>query len=68
VFLGQGLRPASVYASDFILLACNINWDEETLMSQLHWGLRDNVKDLLLSMPHPQTLNEAISQAVKYDS
>jgi hypothetical protein len=35
-------------------------------MSQFHWGLQDDVKDLLLSMPDPQTLNEAISQAVKY--
>jgi hypothetical protein len=37
-------------------------------MSQFHWGLRDDVKDLLLSMRDPQTLNEAISQAVKYDN
>jgi hypothetical protein len=49
-------------------LACDINWDEEALMSQFHWGLRDDVKDLLLSMPDPQTLNEAISQAVKCDN
>jgi hypothetical protein len=57
--------PASVYASDFRLLACDINWDEEALINQFHWGLRDDVKDLLLCMPDPQTLNEAISQAVK---
>jgi hypothetical protein len=37
-------------------------------MNQFHWGLRDDVKDLLLSMPDPQTLNEAISQAMKYDN
>ena len=37
-------------------------------MSQFHWGLQDNVKDLLLSTLDPQTLNEAISQAVKYDN
>jgi hypothetical protein len=61
-------RPASVYALDFILLACDINWDEEALLSQFHWGLRDNVKDLLLSRPNRQTLNEAISQAVKCDN
>jgi hypothetical protein len=34
--LQQGARPASVYASDFKLLACDINWDEEALMSQFH--------------------------------
>jgi hypothetical protein len=37
-------------------------------MSKFHWELRDDVKDLLLYMPDPQTLNEAISQAVKCDN
>jgi hypothetical protein len=37
-------------------------------MSQFHWGLRDDVKDLLLFLPDPRTLNEAISQAVKCDN
>jgi hypothetical protein len=49
---------ASVYASNFRLLVSDINWNEEALMNQFHWGLRDDVKDLLLSMPDPQTLNE----------
>jgi hypothetical protein len=66
--LRQGSHPASIYASDFKLLACYINWNKESLMRQFHWGLRDDVKDLLLSMPDPETLNEAISQAVKYDN
>jgi hypothetical protein len=66
--LRQGSRSASVYASDFRQLACDINWDEEALMSQFHWGLRDDVKDLLLSLSDPQTLSEAISQAVKCDN
>ena len=66
--LQQGSRSASVYASDFRQLACDINWDEEALKSQFYWGLRDDVKDLLLSLPDPQTINEAISQAVKCDN
>lgn len=66
--LRQGTRSASVYASDFRQLACDINWDEEALMSQFYWGLKDDVKDLLLSLPDPRTLNEAISQAVKCDN
>jgi hypothetical protein len=37
-------------------------------MSQFHWEVRDDVKDLLLSMHDPQTLNEAISQVVKCDN
>jgi hypothetical protein len=66
--LQQGAHLASVYASNFRLLKCDINWDEEELMRQFHWELRDNVKDLLLSMLDPQTLNEAINQAVKCDN
>jgi len=66
--LRQGSRSASVYASDFRQLACDINWGEEALVSQFYWGLKDDVKDLLLSLPDPQTLNEAISQAVKCDN
>lgn len=66
--LRQGARSASVYASDFRQLASDINWGEEALVSQFYWGLRDDVKDLLLSLPDPQTLNEAISQAVKCDN
>jgi hypothetical protein len=66
--LRQELRHASIYASNFKLLACDINWNKEALMSQFHWGLQDDVKDLLLSMSDPQTLDEAISQAVKCDN
>ena len=66
--LRQGTRSASIYASDFRQLASDINWGEEALVSQFYWGLRDDVKDLLLSLPDPQTLNEAISQAVKCDN
>lgn len=66
--LRQGARSTSIYASDFRQLACDINWDEEALISQFYWGLRDDVKDLLLTLPDPQTLNEAISQAVKCDN
>ena len=36
-------------------------------MCQFHRGLKDNVKDLLLNLPDPRTLDEAISQAVKCD-
>lgn len=66
--LRQGARSASVYASDFRQLASDINWGEEALMSQFYWGLRDDVKDLLLSLPDPRTLDEAISQAAKCDN
>lgn len=57
-----------VYVSDFRQLACDINWNKETLMNQFYWDLRANVKDLLLSLSNSQMLNEAISKVVKYDN
>ena len=43
----QGDRSASAYAADFRLLASNIPWDDQALMEQFHYGLRNDVKDLL---------------------
>ena len=60
--LRQGDRPASAYVADSCLLACDIPWDEEALMEQFRFGVRNNVKDLLLTFPEePKSLTEAIS-------
>ncbi len=37
-------------------------------MSQFYRGLRDDIKDLLLALPDPQTLNEAINQVTNCDN
>jgi hypothetical protein len=67
--LRQGDRPASAYASDFRLLASDIPWDEEALMDQFRYGLRNDVKDLLLTFHEdPKSLTEAISRAVRCDN
>ena len=66
--LCQGTRLASNYASKFRQLVCNINWDEPALISQFYSGLQDGVKNLLLTLPDPSTLDEAINQAVKCDN
>ena len=67
--LRQGDRPASAYAADFRLLACDIPWDEAALMDQFRQGLRNDVKDLLLTFPEdPKSLTEAISRAVRCDN
>ena len=58
--LRQGDRPASAYAADFRLLAS----DDQGLMEQFRYGLRNDVKDLLLTFPEePKSLTEAISRA-----
>ena len=66
--LRQGTRSASNYGSEFRQLACDINWDELALISQFYSNLQDGVKDLLLTLPDPSTLDEAINQAVKCDN
>ena len=66
--LRQGTRPTSNYTSEFWQLACDINWDEPALISQYYSGLQDGVKDLLLTLPDPSTLDKAINQGVKCDN
>ena len=66
--LRQSTRSASNYAPEFRQLACDINWDESTLINQFYSGLQDGVKDLLLTLPDPSTLDKAINQAVKCDN
>ena len=67
--LRQGDHPASAYAADFRLLAADIPWDDQALMEQFRYGLRNGVKDLLLTFPEePKSLTEAISRAVRCDN
>ena len=67
--LRQGDHPASAYAGDFRFLASDIPWDDQALMEQFRYGLRKDVKDLLLTFPEePKSLTEAISCAVRCDN
>ena len=56
--------PASAYVADFCLLASDIPWDDQALMEQFRFGLRNDVKDLPLTfLEEPKSLIEAISRA-----
>ena len=66
--LQQGDRAASIYASEFRQLACDVEWDGQALLDQFRRGLRGEIKNLLLNFPEPTSLNEAISQAVRCDN
>ena len=67
--LCQGDRPTSTYATDSHLLATDIPWDDQALMEQFCYVLRNDVKDLLLTFPEePKSLIEAISRAVRCDN
>jgi hypothetical protein len=54
-----------MYASNFKQLACDISWDEITLMNQFQYGLWSDVKDLLFTMSNSSTLSQAIVQVVR---
>ena len=66
--LQQRSRAASVYAAEFRQLACDVDWDDNALISAFRWELRDDVKDLLLNLPDPTSLSESITQAVRCDN
>lgn len=67
--LRQGGRSASIYASEFRQLSCDVDWGSEmALIRQFQWGLREDVKDLLLTLNDATSLSEAITQAVKCDN
>ncbi|RKP33371.1 hypothetical protein BJ085DRAFT_5829, partial [Dimargaris cristalligena] len=66
--LRQGSSPASTYGYEFRQLACDVPWGDAALIDKFCFGLRGDVKDLLLIMPDPATLSEAIPQAVRCDN
>ena len=66
--LQQGSRAASLYASEFRQLACDVKWDDQALCDHFRRGLRGDIKNLLLNFPEPTSLSQAISQAVQCDN
>ena len=67
--LRQGDRRASAYAAYFPLLVVDIRWDDQALMMQFRYGLRNDVKDLILTFPEePMSLTEEISRTVRCDN
>jgi hypothetical protein len=39
-----------------------------TQLTMFRWGFCDDIKTLLLNLPKPTTLSEAIIQAIDYDN
>ena len=67
--LHEGDLPTSSYTSDLLHLALDIPWDEHALMDQFRYGLRNDLKDLLLTFhENLKFLMEAISRAVRCDN
>jgi hypothetical protein len=66
--LQQRSRPASAYVVEFQQLTCDLDWNDTALITMFRWGLRDDIKTLLLNLPKPTTLSEAITQAIDCDN
>lgn len=66
--LQQRSRPASTYVAEFQQIACDLDWNDTALITMFRWGLRDDIKTLLLNLPKPVTLSEAITQAIDCDN
>jgi hypothetical protein len=66
--LQQGTRSATVYASKFRQLTCDVNWGEAALIDQFRCGLRDDVQDLLLTLVDPSSFSKVITQAIQCDN
>ena len=66
--LSQGRRPASVYASEFRLIAGDLDWNDSAKMHQFQRGLNHDLKQLLLSKSKPTTSESAINDAIECDN
>jgi hypothetical protein len=66
--LCQGTRSAAIYAAEFQQLTCNLDWNDKAYMTRFCYGLKDDVKNLLITMPKVDTLKELISQAITCDN
>jgi hypothetical protein len=62
--LRQETQSATIYAPEFQQLTCDLEWNDKAFINQFRYGLKDNVKDLLITMPKVETLQEFITQAI----
>jgi hypothetical protein len=67
--LCQGPRSSFDYAFEFKKsLDTDKFLTEMALIRQFQWGLRDEIKYMLLTMPEPSSLADAMNQAMKCDN
>lgn len=59
--------PCSKYTTDFNILANRTQLNDAAKMDEFRHGLKDSVKDMLVNMTRPKTLEELQEQAVDAD-
>jgi hypothetical protein len=66
--LRQGTWSVAIYATEFQQLTCDLEWNNKAFINCFRYGLKDDVKDLLITMPKVETLQEFITQAITCDN
>jgi hypothetical protein len=66
--LRQETRSAAIYAAEFEQLTYDLEWNDKAFINRFRYGLKDDVKDLLITMPRFETLQEFIIQAITCDN
>ena len=56
-----------VYGSKFKILAYTIKWDDAALASKFYEKLKNKVKNAMVAMDRPKSLENMINTAVKID-
>ncbi|KAI3650144.1 hypothetical protein MP228_005001, partial [Amoeboaphelidium protococcarum] len=65
--LRQSKMSASSYAAEFLALSADLEWNDAALMFQFRDGLNNEVKNMLLGFPEPDSLSELMDLSIKSD-
>jgi hypothetical protein len=66
--LHQETRSAAIYAAEFQQLTCDLQWNDKVFINRFRYGLKNDVKDLLITISKVETLQEFIVQAITCDN
>ena len=66
--LVQGSQSASAYAADFRLLASDLDWNSNALISQYRYGLSNKIKNMLIYSEEPATLDDIVNLSIRCDN
>lgn len=65
--LRQGNKSAALLAADFRRIAVDVDWTISSLIDAFYDALNDRVKDRIIELERPRTLEEYIELAIKID-
>jgi hypothetical protein len=66
--LRQETRSIAIYVAEVQQLTCVLEWNDKAFINRFWYDLKDNVKDLLITMSKVESLQEFITQATICDN